>query len=597
MTAMINQHRRTLLRGASAASVWLAAGAGAGPLAVAATPADPWARAQQIIDRFATPRAFRDEDFAIGAFGALPCQLIAAGAARMTPAPQSPDCYGAIAAAIAACNQAGGGRVLIPAGTWYCAGPMVLRSNVHVHLAAGAQIYFSANPAHYAKYGDIDCGERGKLVLSRWQGNDVLNYSPMVYACNQSNIALTGADWTSVLNGQGSVPFEQGGGCWHDWAGKNKQALQTAGKANPLNPASLATVAPQLSASQRALIEGVEPDWRSDARFLPALSEAGVPVARRQFGIGHYLRPCMIEFIGCTDVLMQGYQVVDTPFWQHHPVNCRNVHIRNVKMDSMGPNSDGFDPESCDTVLVDGCEFNTGDDCIAIKSGKNRDTREGPTRNVVIQNCIMNSGHGGITLGSEMAAGIEHVYAQHVEFRNVHWATNALGTAIRMKTNMNRGGFLRHFYVRDVAVPNGVTTSAGFYTPLPGSAVAPKSASTGGGAVITIDCDYAVAQDAVRTRPPSVSDVHISNLRVGNVKTADGEFSCYQAMVLLGPVATSFNGPAGTPVLPLIDISITDCDFGTPRNGASHWFIHNVQRLALKNVRIGGKTVSATLSA
>jgi polygalacturonase len=599
MTTTINQQRRTLLRGASAAGVLLAGGP-----AAAQAPADPWARARQIIGRFARPLSFRNEDFPIGAFGARPCQLVPTAAprveavnARLTPAPQSHDCYPALAAAIAACNKAGGGRVLVPAGNWYCAGPIVLLSNVHVHLAAGAHIYFSANPAHYAKYGDIDCGERGKLVLSRWQGNDVLNYSPMVYACNQSNIALTGEDWTSILNGQGGVPFEQGGGCWYDWAGKDRSAVQTARAVNPLNPPSLATVAPALSAAERELIQGADADWRSDSRYLPALSEAGVPVARRAFGIGHYLRPCMVEFIGCTDVLMQGYQLTETPFWQHHPVNCRNVHVSKVKMESMGPNSDGFDPESCDTVLVDGCVFNTGDDCIAIKSGKNRDTREGPTRNVVIQNSIMNSGHGGITLGSEMAAGIEHVYAQHVEFRNVHWATDALGTAIRMKTNMNRGGFLRHFYVRDVSVPNGVSTRAGFYKPLPGSIVAPKSASTSGGAVITIDCDYAPAQDSVRIRPPSVSDVHISNLRVGNVKTADGEFSCYQAIVLLGPLASSFNGPAGTPVLPLVDISITDCDFGTPRSTAAPWFIHNVQRLTLKNVRIAGKTVSATLPA
>jgi polygalacturonase len=189
------------------------------------------------------------------------------------------------------------------------------------------------------------------------------------------------------------------------------------------------------------------------------------------------------------------------------------------------------------------------------------------------------------------------VYAQRVEFRNVHWATDPLGTAIRMKTNMNRGGFLRHFYVRDVSVPNGVQTRGRFYTPLPDSAVPPKTVSTSGGAVITIDCDYAPADDSVRTRPPSVSDVHISNMRVGNVKTPEGEFSCYQAMVLLGPVATSFNGPAGTPILPLADITITDCDFGTPRNAATPWFVHNAQRVTLTNVRIRGKTVSTGLAA
>jgi polygalacturonase len=266
-------------------------------------------------------------------------------------------------------------------------------------------------------------------------------------------------------------------------------------------------------------------------------------------------------------------------------------------MESMGPNNDGFDPESCDTVLVEDCTFNTGDDCIAIKSGKNRDTGDGPTRNMVIQNCVMNSGHGGVTLGSEMAAGIEHVYAQKIDFRNVHWDSEPLGTAIRLKANMNRGGYLRHFYVRDVTVPNGVQTRGHFYTPLPGSDIKPKTVSTSGGAVITIDCDYAPADDGVRSRPPRVSDVHISNVRVGNVKTPEGEFSCYQAMVILGPVATSFNGQPGTPIPPLSDITITDCDFGTPRNADAPWFIHHVKRLSLKNVTIAGKRISTELSA
>jgi polygalacturonase len=619
MTARFNQDRRRLLGGASAVALLagsplLARAAAATAVNPAVSPAagtDPWARAAGIVAQFAKPPRFREQDFPITAYGAKACALREIDAAgehgasvkRNTPVPGSHDCYPAIAAAIAACHEAGGGRVLIPAGSWYCAGPVTLLSNVHVHLAANAQLYFSANPADYAKYGDIDCGKNGKLVLSRWQGNDVLNYSPLVYARNQSNIALTGADWTSVLYGQGGVPFETGDGCWWDWVGKNrggkvkdKHASQRV--ANPLNAASLASVMPGLGADQEALIvTGGKEDWRGDQRYLPALSEAGVPVARRVFGIGHYLRPCMVEFIGCTDVLMQGYQLADSPFWQHHPVACKRVQIRKVRMESMGPNNDGFDPESCDTVLVDGCLFNTGDDCIAIKSGKNRDVGTGPTRDMVIQDCIMNSGHGGVTLGSEMAAGIEHVYAQRIEFRNVHWADDPLGTAIRMKTNMNRGGFLRHFYVRDVTVPNGVKTTSGFYNPLPGSAVPPKTASTSGGAVITIDCDYAPADDGVRNRPPSVSDVHVSNLRVGNVKTPDGAFSCYQALVILGPVATSFNGKAGTTILPLVDITISDSDFGTPRNGAQPWFVHNVQRLSLKNVRIGGKTVTTELAA
>ena len=574
--------RRTLLKGAALAASGL-------PLLASAQP-DPWQRAQQIIDRFARPLAFPDKDFPITAFGAKPCALtkvkglveIKVRGELDRPVADSHDSYPAIRAAIAAAHKAGGGRVLIPSGNWYFKGPITLLSNVHVHLEKGAHVYFSANPKDYARDGDFDCGANGKLVLSRWQGNDCLNFSPMVYARGQKNIAITGVDWTSVLDGQAGVPFEDGSGS--GWWGMNPAGAQPGEMHQGLNNPNNAEAVPGLTAQ----MIGGRQNWRADDKYLPILSEAGVPPERRVFGLGHTLRPCMVEFVDCEDVLMQGYQVVNTPFWIHHPVNSRNVHFSKVRMESMGPNSDGFDPESCDTVLVDGCLFNTGDDCIAIKSGKNRDSQYGPTRNVVIQNCIMNCGHGGVTLGSEMAGGIEHVYAQKIEFHNAFWERDPLGTAIRMKTNMNRGGFLRHFYVRDVTLPNGVQTRGRSYKMLPGSPLAGKLVSTSGGAVITIDCDYTPNDDAIRIRPPSVSDVHISNVRVSNVNTPDGAFSCYQAMVLLGPVAASFNGPAGTPVLPLMNISVSDSDFGTPR-AAEPWFAHNVHNLKLRNVRIGGK--------
>jgi polygalacturonase len=489
--------------------------------------------------------------------------------------------------------------VIVPAGNWYLKGPLTLLSNVHVHLQAGAQLLFSANPADYARDGAYDCGANGKLVLTRWQGNDCLNFSPMVYARGQRNIAVTGADWSSVLNGQAGVPFEDGSGsCW--WGMNPKGALPGAlhqGLPNPANRASLAQLAPQLDAAARARIQGDGDGWRADASFLPALSEAGIAVEKRVFGLGHYLRPSMIQFVDCTDVLMQGYMVVNTPMWIHHPLNSRNVHIDRVRMDSIGPNSDGIDPESCDTVLVSGCEFNTGDDCIAIKSGKNRDTHYGPTRHMLVQDCVMNSGHGGITLGSEMSGGIEHIYAQNIEFRNAHWASDPLWTAIRLKTNMNRGGYLRHLYVRDITLPNGVQTTPRPYKPLPGTALGDKAPSTGGGAVLTIDCDYAPADDIVRSRPPAVSDVHISRIRAGGAGGVDGAYSCNQVMVVLGPVPGSFNGPPGTPLLPLADISITDADFGTPRNAAEPWFVYNVRRLRLSNVRIAGKVVNTELNA
>ncbi len=601
-----NPRRRAIVRGACVSAAGL--GIGAPALAAAASSTDPWTRAQGIIGQFSKPLSFPKRDFPITAYGAEACQAVMVDGYLAhhetgkvsTPAPGATDCYAAIAAAIAACSAAGGGRVVIPAGNWLVKGPIVLKSNVNVHLAKGAHVYFSTDPDDFAKYGDYDCGPRGKLVLSRWQSNDCLNYSPMVYAYGQTNIALTGEDWTSILDGQGGVPRADGE-TWWDWKGKSKRKGQDPQRSqiavNPLNPASIRTLAPSLSDAQVARMEGGNDKWRTDEACLPTLSEAGVPVARRVFGRGHYLRPCMVEFIGCTHVLLQGYQLNQSPFWQHHPVNCSKLEIRGVHMDSMGPNSDGFDPEACDTVLVDGCTFNSGDDCIAIKAGKNLDTQFGPTRNVVIQNCVMNSGHGGVTLGSEMSGGIQHVYAQDIEFRNAHWATDPLNTAIRLKTNMNRGGFLRHFYVRNVRMPNGVNLKPQYYTPIPGSPIQPKSVGSGAGAVITFDCDYAPNADNVRTRPPVVEHIHISGVRVGNVATGDGPRSCYQALLLLGPVAFDYNGDQPAPILPIRDVSITDCDFGTPVNAEQPWFVYNVRNVRLTNVRIAGKVVDTTLQA
>jgi polygalacturonase len=590
--------------------------------AKAAAPAmnDPWRQAQAIAARLAHPVKFRKADYLVTDFGAAPCKLVPVKAwvsfedleTLDTPAPGSTDCYPAFKAAIARCHQEGGGRVVIPKGDWFCAGPIVLLSNVNVHLQAGAHVYFSNDPRDYAKYGDVDCGANGKLVVSRWQSNDCLNFSSMIYAHKQDNIALTGDDWTAVLDGQGGVPFAGSSDCWWTWKGKNATINSVAqdkspgyvpgklaqNQVNPLNPASLADIAPNLSDEKRLLIQGEGDKWRADDAYLPALSEAGVPIEKRVFGLGHYLRPPMIHLVECTNVLLQGYQVTHTPFWQHHPVACRNLAIRNVHANSLGPNSDGFDPESCDTVLVEGCQFNTGDDCIAIKAGKNLDTQYGPSQNIVIQKCTMQSGHGAVTLGSEMAAGIQNVYAQDLVFENRNWATNPLNTAIRLKTNMNRGGFLRNFYVRKVSIPNGVQTSPSFYASLPGSPIASRTVATAAGAVVTFDCDYTPRADNVRVRPPEVRNVHISDVRVGNVKTKDGrQAASFQAFVILGPVASDYNGPAPRPeVLPVRDVTITDCDFGTPANLDQPWYIYNVRNLKLQNVTIGGKKVNTVLS-
>jgi polygalacturonase len=601
--------RRGFIQTVAGASLALA---GAVPARLLAATPDPWREAQAIIDRFAAPPVFRTEDFNVTAFGAQPCKLVRVEAwvsftdkaTIATPAPGAADCYPAISAAIAACHRAGGGRVLIPAGNWLRAGPIVLLSNVNVHLAAGAHVYFSTNPLDYARHGAYDCGANGKLTLSRWEGNDCLNYSPLVYAHGQQNIALTGEDWTSILDGQAGVPFPGSQDCWWSWKGRVRKGVehvphtpgQTEVALNPANPASLATLAPHLTPAQAREIQGDDKMFRAETHLLRALSEARVPGEKRVFGIGHYLRPHMVQFISCTNVLFAGYQTTNTPFWQHNPVDCSHVHVKGIFANSMGPNNDGFDPESCREVLIEHCQFNTGDDCIAIDSGKGTDIQFGPAENIVVQHCRMQSGHGALTLGSIMSGGIRNVYAQNLVFENANWKTDPLNIAIRLKTNMSRGGYLRNFFVRDVHIPNGIRTTPAFYTPPDGSGIPARTFATGAGAVITFDCDYDPGNDTVRTRPPTVENVQISRVTVGNVATPQGSFSCYTPIVIVGPVAATYNGPGTPRIMPVTGVTISDCDFGTPVDGRQAAWIHNARDVVLKNVKVNGRTVNRTLA-
>jgi polygalacturonase len=470
-----------------------------------------------------TQSMFPSVDFTVTSYGAQQCSVVAATnpytgttsptspGANLTNAAGAFDSRPAFLAAIQACNAAGGGRVVVPSGNWYCAGPIVLLSNVNFHLSSNCTIYFSPNPADYAKDGPVNCGANGNLFYSRWQANDCLNFGAPVYARNQTKIAITGEDTTSILNGQAMTPFAGSGNtatCWWTYKG-SKGEYGCAGSTTPSqaytnpNNVDLKTVAPNISDALYALLTSPTTPWQQDQNYLPALSEAGVPVAKRIFGLGHYLRPCMVEFIGCTNVLMEDYHTQNTPFWQHHPTDCTNLVIRGVFADSIGPNNDGFDPDACSNVLCDTVTFNTGDDCIAIKSGKALDTEYGPSQNIVVQNCTMNSGHGGITLGSEMSGGVQNVYARNLQMLNQNWATNPLNIAIRIKTNMNRGGFVRNFYVDGVTLPNGVTLTGGGYgssllagSPINSTVPLGVAASTAGnpsasqGGLITFDCDY-----------------------------------------------------------------------------------------------------------
>ena len=650
--AVFSQKRRTLLMagaGAAFGSTLLGSltACGGDSTVVAASPVaavDPiWGvggAAATIVNSLIniTQSAFPAKTFYVTDFGALNCAVVTAPTvytsatlspvstgANLTQAANAFDARPAFLAAIKACNAAGGGTVIVPSGNWYCAGPIVLLSNVNFHLSADCTIYFSPNPADYAKDGPVNCGANGNLFYSRWQGDDCLNFASPVYAYQQTNIALTGEGSTSILNGQAMTPFAGSGNtstCWWTYKGTTG-AYGFVGSATPsqafVNPnnSDLLTKVPGISAALYALLTNPVTPWQQDQNYLPALSEAGVPIASRIFGLGHYLRPCMVEFLSCTNVLMESYQTNNTPFWQHHPTACTNVVIRNVLADSIGPNNDGFDPEACNNLLCTGMTFNTGDDCIAVKSGKNLDIEFGPAQNHVIINCTMNSGHGGITLGSEMSAGIQNIYAQNLVMLNKNWATNPLNIAIRIKSNMNRGGFVKNFYIDNVTLANGVSlTGAGYCSSvLTGSPIttsvplgvvtataANPSAAQGG--LITMDCDYQPNKDAIRTRPPVIQNINISNVNASNVTLNGVTASCFQAIVAQGPVAFDYNGSGTVPVVPPISgVTITNCNLGTPASAGpasatvpGPIYAYNVNGMVLKNVTISGTVYNSTVT-
>ncbi|MBV8810306.1 MAG: hypothetical protein JO033_16680 [Acidobacteriaceae bacterium] len=183
--------------------------------------------------------------------------------------------------------------------------------------------------------------------------------------------------------------------------------------------------------------------------IVEQMGNRDVPVKERIFGAGHFLRPNFVQPYRCTNVLLADFTVKNSPMWELNPVLCTNVTVRNVTIDSHGPNNDGCDPECCDNVLISNCTFSTGDDCIAIKSGRNQDGRRVnvPCKNVLIQDCVMKDGHGGVSIGSEVSGGIQNIFVEKCQMSSPN-----LQRALRIKTNSYRGSEIANIHFSNVTV-------------------------------------------------------------------------------------------------------------------------------------------------
>ncbi|MGH3166137.1 MAG: glycoside hydrolase family 28 protein [Trebonia sp.] len=387
----------------------------------------------------------------------------------------------AFARAIAACGRSGGGHVIVPSGAAFLTGAIHLLSNVDLHVEKDATILFSTDPNDFLP-----------VVFTRWQGIELMNYSPFVYSYGQRNVAVTGQ---GTLNGQADNSN------WWSW--KNLE--------------------------------------NNDFDLLEQMADDNVPVSQRVFGAGHFLPPQMIQPFLTDTVLLSGVTVINSPFWHLNPNLCTNVTIDGLSISSSGPNTDGCDPESCDGVVVQNVTYNTGDDCMAIKAGRDADGRRVnvPCQNVVVQNCNFADGHGGITIGSEMTGGVRNVYARDLTMNSAN-----LQAGHRIKSNTLRGGFVLNTNVYRV------------------------TAGTIGGPLLLITADY---DDQTGDFPPDINDITLSDW---TVDTCEGLWSI---------VGASASDPVNTATLENITVGTS-----TVANSAQY-----ISNLAVENVTVGGVPVTS----
>ena len=343
----------------------------------------------------------------------------------------------AIHRAIAYLAKLGGGKVVVLAGKWQT-GALRLTSGIELVVSKDALLQFVFDRSLYP------------LVKTSWEGMMCWNYSPCIYSYGADDV---------VVSGEGTI---DGGGSNETWW-------------------------PMCGKQVFGYVKGVtkEAQVSGSRRRLQQLAEDDVPWDERRFGLGQGLRPQLINFVKGNRVRVSGVTLLHSPFWVIHPLLCKNVTVDGVKIWNEGPNGDGCDPEACENVLIQNTHFHTGDDCIAIKSGRNNDGRmwNKPSRNIIIRNCVMEDGHGGIVIGSEISGGCKNVYAEDCTMDSPH-----LDRVLRIKTNNCRGGRIENINMRRVKV--GQCKEA----------------------VVKINLDYEPEEPCYRGFEPEVRDVNIEDV-------------------------------------------------------------------------------------
>ena len=292
--------------------------------------------------------------------------------------------------AINAAAAAGGGRVVVPAGDWPT-GKIHLRSNVELHLDKDAKVVFSDDPKDYLP-----------VVHTSWEGVELLNYSPLVYAYGCTNVAITGGG-----------TFAPKMDLWRKWF------------ARP----------PEHMAFTAALY-----DWCSRVAPLSERDAVKMP--------GSNARPHLIQFNRSANINLDGFRIRESPFWTIHLYHSENVVVRNLDVKAHGHNNDGVDVEMTKNVIVENCRFDQGDDAVVIKAGRNQDAwaLNRPSENIVVRNCVIADGHVLLGIGSELSGGVRNVY-----MHDCRMSGDVRGVFF-VKTNERRGGFVENIYMKDCSV-------------------------------------------------------------------------------------------------------------------------------------------------
>ena len=441
---------------------------------------DNWKMADDI-ERSITLTSFPADTFKITEFGAV------AGDTSFLNT-------NAINAAIGRCHDSGGGVVLIPQGSW-TTGPVTLLSNVNLHISDQAVLLFTTDYDQYLP-----------PVQTRWEGMDCFNIHPLIYAIDATNIALTGK---GTIDGQASNEF------WWWMSGSPFFGWK----------------------------EGMNSQVASGRLQLMKYNQEQVPLEERRFGLDGALRPQLINLNNCNTVLIEDLTLKNSPFWVIHPVRTDNFILRGVTIESAGPNSDGCDPESCSGVLIENCYFDTGDDCIAIKSGRNNDGRRWniPSSNIIVRDCRMADGHGGVVIGSEISGGFSNLFVEDCDMDSPD-----LLRVIRIKTSDCRGGVVENVNVRNVTI--GKCSEA----------------------VLKINLKYEPNEQCNRGFPPFVRNVTLEN-----VTSEESRYGIY----IIGLDSTEN----------VSGITLMNCNFRGVKDGNS---ISGAGHIKLRKVLINGESYS-----